>query len=176
VDHLIRDGEAAYLEVGTEFHAIVGRNPETAIAVVFNDQRVIFAPDAMLTAQLVEAQRPSSDVLDVPGDAATAEVCKAETIVDLPDTNCKQLGGDGVSGLVAALDGAAPFGVGEPCGKGEGRVYKVVLHEATGRKREFVISTPCGPLTEGARRYRVSEDLSRALIREHDEASPEPSD
>lgn len=35
--------------------------------------------------------------------------------------------------------------------------------------REFIVNTPCGPLTEGDRRYRVTDDLSRVLIREHED-------
>lgn len=169
VNHLIQDGEAAYLEVGTEFHAIAGRSPDEAITAVFNGEQLVFTLDRTMTAQLADAQRPASDVLDVPTDASSAEVCKAPSIVDLPNTDCKQLGADAAGRLAAALDGTPPFGVGEPCGKGDGRVYKIAL----GRQRvsrEFIVYTPCGPLTEGARRFRVTDELSRVLIREHEDA------
>jgi hypothetical protein len=169
INHLIRDGEAAYLTVGTEFHAIAGRKPDEAITAVFDGKQVVFTPDPMLTSQLIEAQRPASDVLEVPTDAAFVEACKATTIVDLPNTNCKQLDADAAGRLAAALDGAAPFGVGEPCGRGEGRVYKVALGPPAD-SREFIVNTPCGPLAEGDRRYRVTDDLSRVLIREHEAA------
>lgn len=169
VNHLIRDGEAAYLKVGTEFHAIAGRSPDEAITAVFDGKQLVFTPDPMLTAQLIEAQRPASDVLDVPTDAAPAEVCKATTTVDLPNTNCKQLDTAAAGRLAAALDGAAPFGVGEPCSKGEGKVYKIGLGPPAD-SREFIVNTPCGPITEGERRYRVTDDLSRVLMREHEDA------
>ena len=169
VNHLIQDGEAAYLEVGTEFHAIAGRSSDDAITALFNGKQVVFTRDATMTAQLAEAQRPAAAGLDVPTGNASTEVCKATSIVDLPNTDCKQLDADSAGRLAEALDGAAPFGVGEPCGRGEGRVYKIVLG-GSGAARELVVNTPCGPLTEGARRYRVTDELTRILIREHDEA------
>ena len=169
VHHLIRDGEAAYLETGTEFHAIAGRRADEAITAVFNGERLVFTPDPMLTNQLVEAQRPAGDVLDVQTDAAPVEVCKAQTTVDLPNTDCKQLDPEAAARLAGVLDGAAPYGVGEPCTKGDGRVYKIVIDGADA-PRELIVNTPCGPLTEGARRYQVTDDLSRVVIREHEDA------
>lgn len=169
VQHLIRDGEAAYLEAGTEFHALAGRSPDDAITAVFGGERLVFTPDAMLTTQLAEAQRPSSDVLEVRSDGAPVEVCTAPTPVDLPNTECRRLAPDAAARLSGALDGAAPYGVGEPCERGDGRVYKIVIGEPDA-SRELVVTLPCGPLTEGTRRYQVADDLGRAVIHEHEAA------
>ncbi len=169
LNHLVRNGEAAYLETGTEFHSIVGRSTSEAITAVLNGERLVFTPDQVLTAQLAEAQRPASDVLDVQTEAALVELCKADTPVDPPHTNCKRLDAAAAARLAVALDGAASYGVGEPCRGTDAQVYKIVVGRSAA-SREFMVSTPCGPLTEGTRRYLVTDYLSRVLSHEHEEA------
>ena len=170
VNHVIAEHEAAYLEVGTPFHSIAGRSPEAALTAVLNGQRLVFAFDAMLTDQLLEAQRPASDVLRVDAaDLSGATVCKAETSVDLPDQQCRDLTADAARRIAAALDGAPPYGAGPEC-LGDAPVYEVVLAHPSVKPVPIVIHTACGPVSVGKQRYRLSDEVASVVTREHDRA------
>lgn len=170
VNHVLRDGEAAYVELGTPFHAVDGQSSEDAITAVFDDKQFVFTFDKQLTADLVEAQRPATDVLVLSAsDAAGATVCKAETIVDLPDKQCRGLDAAAARRIVEVLNGAMPYGAGSDCLEGDGDIYKVTLEDATDAA-PITLSTTCGPAVMGDRRYRLDDGVAEAVAQEHDAA------
>jgi len=164
------DGEAAYLDVGTPFHAVQGRDPREAVTAVFNGQRLVFTVDRQLTTALAEAQRPVSDVLRIrEQEVLGAQVCKADTTVDVPNTECRQLEEGAARRVAGALDGSAPYGPIGICTE-DGPVYRVAFVQPASRGLTVVVPSACGPATVGDRRFRVDERDVRVVVEEHDGA------
>lgn len=102
-------------------------------------------------------------------DTAGATVCKADTIVELPDRQCLGIDGTVARRLVRALNGAVPYGAGADCLKGDADVYKVTLEDATDAG-PITFPIDCGPAVVGDRRYRLPDGAAKAVAEEHEAA------
>lgn len=172
LDHVLTEGEAAFLTVGTPFYAIQGRSPDDALLAEFEQKRLIFTLDPRSTAALADALRPASDVLVLPAAGLTgARVCKATTIIDLPNENCRRLDRPATARIAAALDGAPPQGTAS-CFSDEG-VLRVGFEGPGARSVPIIVPLACGPIQVGTKTYRLTEVAANTLRAGYEAAPPD---